>query len=255
MNLIDVAAQASAIVTLIALCWVTIRAFGKHPGWGLAVLLFSPLGALAFGHRYWRQVRRPVTIYIGAFCVTLVLGLYLFSSWGGWELVRTGMRVHQGMQARALASRDASNFLRANLSFADNSGLEIRNMAAAEFARNLVVREALQAARQAAEAETAAAAAAPAEEVRYHDMRRKVKSGDDTSYRLVYIPIDVSEAHKYIGATVKVTRRNVMEKEYRLAGASGNRLQFAQRNRSGNFSFSFRTSDIEKLRVLVKQPD
>ena len=39
-----------------------------------------------------------------------------------------------------------------------------------------------------------------------------------------------------------------------LTGASRNRLQFAQRNRGGNFSFSFRYSDIEKLRVLVKRP-
>ena len=113
------------------------------------------------------------------------------------------------------------------------------------------VREALEATRQADESETAA----PVENVPYHDMRKKVKYSDDSGYRLVYIPIDVSEAHKYIGSTVKVTRRNVVEKEYRLIGASRSKLQFAQRNRSGNFSFSFRNSDIEKLRVLVKQPE
>jgi hypothetical protein len=69
-----------------------------------------------------------------------------------------------------------------------------------------------------------------------------------------YITVDVEEAVKYVGATVKVTRRNVVEKEYRLTGVSGNRLQLAQRRRGGDFSFALRSRDIEKLRVLVKEP-
>lgn len=251
MHLIDVTAQVSAVVTFVALCWLTLRAFGKHPGWGLAVLFLSPFGALAFGHRYWREARTPLTIYTGAFAVTLSLALYLFTSWGGWELLQAGMRVQQGMQTNSLASRDASNFLKANLAFADRSGLDIRNMSTAEFARHQVVREALETAREAA---AEADSVEPVEEEPYHDMRKKVKSYDNSGYRVVYIPVDVKDAHKFIGATVKVTRRNVVEKEYRLTGVTGNRLQFAQRNRSGNFSFSFRTRDIEKLRVLVKKP-
>ncbi|MGB5473977.1 MAG: hypothetical protein WBQ78_10925 [Gammaproteobacteria bacterium] len=251
MNLIDVTAQVSAVITLIALCWLAMRAFHRHAGWGLAVLLFSPLGAAVFGRRYWKDVKKPLTVYAVAFLVTLGLTLYMFNAWGGWELLRTGVRVQQGMQSDKLASRDASNFLKANLAFAQKSGLDIRNIPAAEFAREQLVREALEAMRQAEDAE--AAEAEEVEEVPYHDMRKKVKS-QNTGYRVTYIPIDVSEAHKYIGATVKVTRKNVVEKEYRLTGATKSRLQFAQRNRSGNFSFSFRSRDIEKLRVLVKQP-
>lgn len=253
MNLIDVAARVSAVVTLIALCWLALRAFGKHPGWGLAVLFFSPLGALAFGHRYWHEVRKPVTVYAGALVVTLGLALFLFSTWGGWELLQTGVRVHQGMQANTLATRDASNFLKANLAFADRSGLDIRNLDTVEFARNQLVQEALEAVREAPAADETVTDE-PVVEQPWQDMRKKVKSRDDSGYRVVYIPIDVKDAQKYIGATVKVTRKNVVEKEYRLTGVSGSRLQFAQRNRSGNFSFSFRTRDIEKLRVLVKQP-
>ncbi|HUT40385.1 MAG TPA: hypothetical protein VM011_03515, partial [Gammaproteobacteria bacterium] len=90
MNLIDVTAQVSAVITLIALCWLTIRAFGKHTGWGLAVLLFSPLGAAAFGRRYWKDVKKPLIVYAVALLVTLGLALCMFSAWGGWELLRTG---------------------------------------------------------------------------------------------------------------------------------------------------------------------
>ena len=256
MNLIDVAAQASAIITLLALFWLSVHAFRKHAGWGLAVLLFSPLGAAAFGHRYWSETRKPLTVYATAFLVTLALALYMFSAWGGWELLRTGVRVHQGMQVNKLAGRDASNFLKANLAFAQNSGLEIRNIPAAEYARTQLVRDAMEASRLAAEAAAVEAIeeVEEVEEAPYRDMRRKVKSVDDSGYRRVYLTIDVADAHKYIGATVKVTRRNVLEKEYRLTGVSGNRLQLSQRNRSGDFSFSFRDSEIEKLRVMVRQP-
>jgi len=154
------------------------------------------------------------------------------------------------MQINKLADRDASDFLRANLAFAERSGLEIRNIPQARYAREALVREAVEAARQAA----APVTAGQDEDVSYFDIRKKVKSRADSGYRLEYIPINVTEAYKYVGSTVKVTRRNVVEKEYRLTGVTGNRLQLAQRNRNGSYSFSFRNRDIAKLRVLVKQP-
>lgn len=254
MNVIDVTAQIFAIITLVAMFWLSVRAFGKHAGWGVAVLLFSPLGALAFGHKYWNDVRIPLTVYITSLLVTLGLALYMFSAWGGWELLQSGARVHEGMQTSSLASRDASNFLRANLAFAERSGLEIRNIPQAEYARRQLVREAIEAARQAA-AQEPVEDVENVETVPAYDFRNKVKSVDNSGYRLEFIPIDVSDARKYVGSTVKVTRRNVVEKEYRLTGATGNRLQFSQRNRSGKFSFSFRSKDIDKLRVLVKRPN
>ena len=64
----------------------------------------------------------------------------------------------------------------------------------------------------------------------------------------------LSEAKNYIGSTVKIIRKGVLEKEYRLTGASANRLQLAQRNTAGTYSFSYNTRDIEKIRVLVKEP-
>jgi hypothetical protein len=73
-------------------------------------------------------------------------------------------------------------------------------------------------------------------------------------YRLSYKDIRIADARNYIGATVKVTRKNVLEKEYRLAGVTGDSLKFAQKNRSGSFSFAFKKRDIEKIRVLIKEP-
>ena len=72
-------------------------------------------------------------------------------------------------------------------------------------------------------------------------------------YRLVYLPINVADAKNHIGSTVKVKRKNVPEKEYRLIGSSGKRLEFSQRAGRGSYSFHYEPRDIEKIRVLTKQ--
>ena len=41
-------------------------------------------------------------------------------------------------------------------------------------------------------------------------------------YRLEYLPIPVDDAKNYVGYTVKVIRKGVQEKEYRLTGATAN---------------------------------
>ena len=66
--------------------------------------------------------------------------------------------------------------------------------------------------------------------------------------------IKVADARNYVGSTVKVTRKNVVEKEYRLVKASENRLEFAQNAGTGSYTFRYRNSDIEKIRVLTRQP-
>jgi len=69
----------------------------------------------------------------------------------------------------------------------------------------------------------------------------------------VYLPIKVTDAKNYVGSTVKVTRKNVPEKEYRLIGASGRRLKLAQNTGQGSYSFHYNIRDIEKIRVLTQQ--
>jgi len=85
------------------------------------------------------------------------------------------------------------------------------------------------------------------------NISKKVKPKKE-HYRLVYMPIKVADAKNYVGSTVKVTRKNVPEKEYRLIGSSGRKLEFSQRAGQGSFSFHYSINDIEKIRVLTKQP-
>ena len=71
--------------------------------------------------------------------------------------------------------------------------------------------------------------------------------------RLAYVPVKLTDINKYIGATAKVTRKNVEEREYLITGASPKHIEVAQRSTNGKFSFHFKNSDIENIRVLINE--
>ena len=247
MNSLPLITQIAAACSLLALGWLTVRAFSKKPAWGLAVMLLSPVGATFFGLKYWDEEKKAFLAYLVTFAVTAALAVTLFTAWGGWDLLRATYQVNNGINSRMLTTQDAEYFVKANTSFNEKSGLNIQDTYRMEKARNQLAIEAEEkVARELADSK-------PAEDnLDMANISKKVVSKKE-HYRLVYIPIKVADAKNYVGSTVKVTRKNVPEKEYRLIGSSGRKLEFSQRAGKGSFSFHYSTSDIEKIRVLTKQ--
>ena len=247
MNSLPLITQIAAACSLLALGWLTVRAFSKKPAWGLAVMLLSPVGATFFGLKYWDEEKKAFLAYLVTFAVTAALAVTLFTAWGGWDLLRATYQVNNGINSRMLTTQDAEYFVKANTSFNEKSGLNIQDTYRMEKARNQLAIEAEEkVARELADSK-------PAEDnLDMTNISKKVVSKKE-HYRLVYIPIKVADAKNYVGSTVKVTRKNVPEKEYRLIGSSGRKLEFSQRAGKGSFSFHYSTSDIEKIRVLTKQ--
>jgi len=240
--------QIAAVCSLLALGWLTVRAFIKKPAWGLAVMLLSPVGATFFGIKYWDKEKQAFLTYLVTFITTTALALTLFTAWGGWDLVRATWLMNSGIKSRMLTTYDAENFVKASMTFNEKSGLDIRDEYRMQQARKkLASNAAEQAALQQAEAD------APEDNLDIDSISKKVESKKER-YRLAYMTIKVTEAKHYVGSTVKVTRKNVPEKEYRLIGSSGRKLEFSQRAGHGSYSFHYNTRDIKKIRVLTKQP-
>lgn len=249
MNTLPLVVQITAITALATFIWLVIRAFGKHAGWGIAVLLFSPISAVAFGINYWKADKVPFLAYITTTVTAIALCLYLFSSWGGWELLHASRQVQLGITTQTLTERDTQSLMTLSESFDQKSGLEMQSSQLLVQAKQELARQAEKlAAIEAAEAE-----AARKKHLEFGNITKKVKPAQER-YRLAYLTINVADAPNYVGSTVKVTRKNVIEREYRLIKASGNRLELAQHAGSGSYTFRLRNSDIEKLRVLTKQP-
>ena len=55
MDMLLQLSQVFALIALVSLLWLIVRAFKKHALWGFSVLLFSPVSAACFGIRYWRE--------------------------------------------------------------------------------------------------------------------------------------------------------------------------------------------------------
>ncbi len=249
MNNPALIAQLTGFTALASFVWLVSRAFGKHNGWGIAVLLLSPISALVYGIKYWKIDKLPFLAYITTSVTAIALCLYLFSSWGGWELLRASQQVQQGIESHTLTEEDTQALLVISQLFDERSGLDMQSSQLLQRAKKEL---ALQAEQLAAE-EAAEAQQAEKGRLDFDKIDKKAKPAQER-YRLAYVTIKVAEAPNYVGSTVKVTRKNVVEKEYRLVKASGNQLEFAQQTGSGSYTFRFRNNDIEKIRVLTKQP-
>lgn len=247
MEFLPLIAQLIALTATAALIWLVVRAFRKHPGWGFAVLLLSPPGAMAFGIKYWQEEKQAFLAYITSFCTAVLLGAYLFVTWGGADMLR-GVRLdHQDIQSRTPSEADAADFMHTNLHLIENASAGQTEAANQEPAGEPPVAQAVTMADETRMPEQAPEAEQPAEE-------KVEKKSKPVRTRLAYVPVMVSDAGKFVGHTVKVKRRNVPEKEYRLTGVAPQYLEFSQKTGGGSYSFQYKETDIEKIRVLVRQP-
>lgn len=233
MDTLPLVTQMFGLIAFGALIWLTIRAFKMNPGWGIAVLLLSPFGATAFGVKHWNEEREPFLLYITTFLATLALCVYLFTTFGGLEPLGLSASLQRGMQIQNLAGTSRDHFMRTRASDGEIP-LSIDKSATGK-------------------STSPADVDIPAEERATSEDKPVIEKNKPVRYRLTYLPIKLSEANNYIGSTAKVRRRNAREKEYLITGTSPRHIELAHRSKGGQFSFRFKNSDIENIRVLVKE--
>jgi len=246
MNIISQIALLAGLIAGISLIWLAGRAFGKHMIWGLVVLFLSPLAAVIFGIRYWRDEKGPFLVYVATFSIAMTLGLYVFTIQGGWDAVRTAIRNQQHIDLRMSGENGKMSFVHTSLNPVAKA--PVRN--GKEVARPEQIGP--------VPTETAGSQTSAGNQVTPEAGTPAVTSAKPTvakkRYRASYVAISPSLADEYIGMTVKVKRMNRPEQDCVLRSVTPAGLGFEQHVRGGGtFSFRYRQSDIEKLRVLVKQ--
>lgn len=249
MNLLIPITLVLAVIALFAYFWLALRAFRVHPGWGAGVMFLFPLAAVPFGLRFWETEKKPFLLSLASTGAAAGLCLHLFNSWGGWALLDANTLVQRGIATQQLTREDAEAFLHISHDFRLRSGFSPGTEDTERYLQQYL--------RQEAEQQALVQANQDRQDDREDDqaalINEKVESDPEGHSLLVYRTIPLNQASRYIGATVKVTRRNVGEKEYRLTGVTARSLQFAQRNTNGAYSFAFRLKDIKKLRVLIRE--
>jgi hypothetical protein len=246
MNILTQIALLAGLIAGISLIWLVGRAFSKHAAWGLAVLFLSPLAAVMFGIRYWRDEKKPFLVYIANFTIAVTLGLYVFTIKGGWDVVRTALRTQQYINLQTSREDGRMSFVHTSLNSVAESPSHNSEVAAQPEQAGSIPPE------------TAESTATASGQVEAEKGMPAVTSSKPTvsekHYRVAYVTIPPSRADDYIGMTVKVKRMNRPEQDCVLRSVTPAGLGFEQHiSGGGTFSFKYRQSDIEKLRVLVKQ--
>ncbi len=273
METLNLLASLFGVVAFIALIWLLVRAFKRSILWGLAVLLLSPITATIYGIIYWREDKQPFLAYITSFIAAVGLGLYVFTAWGGWEMVRTGLVVNQGIHDKSLTQEQALAYMNSGLDFIENSNPGEDDVKKLELMRRFINqnettmsdadrqklqkeildlmekedlsaedREALEKMRTQITSTATLDTASP-----------KPRSTRPRKFNLVYVPIELSEAKDYIGKVVKVKRKNSTEQQVLLTRVSSAGMHFERRKYGGTFAFSYRNQDIEEIKVPQQQ--
>ena len=163
--------QLTGLSALASFVWLVSRAFGKHNGWGIAVLLLSPISTVVYGVKYWKTDKLPFLAFVTTSVTAIALCLYLFSSWGGWELVRASQQVQQGIVSHTLTEQDTHELLMTSRSFDEQSGLDMQSSNLLQRA----TRELALQAEQLAAIEAAESAAADPGHLDFDNIAKKVK--------------------------------------------------------------------------------
>jgi hypothetical protein len=275
METLNLLASLFGVVAFIALIWLLVRAFKRHILWGLAVLLLSPITAILYGIIYWRDDKKPFLAYITSFTAAVGLGLYVFTAWGGWDVVRTSLVVNQGIHDKTLTEQQALAFMNSGLDFIGNSNPGEEDMKKLELMRRFINQnEANMSDADRKKLQDEILDLMEKEDLSAQDrenlekMRTQIASAtpENTTVtlhpktatrpaktRLVYVPIKLSEAGDHIGKVVKVKRKNSSEQQVLLTRVSPGGVHFERRKYGGTFAFSYRNQDIEELKVPQHQ--
>lgn len=109
------------LVSFVGYIWLVVRAFKKEVLWGFGVLLLSPIVAVVFAVKYWREAKKPFLVYITSSVAAFAVSVYVFMAWGGWQIMGTAMQVTKGIEQQTLTEKDALRFMQSGLDFAENA--------------------------------------------------------------------------------------------------------------------------------------
>jgi hypothetical protein len=246
MNLLTQIALLAALIAGISMLWLVGHAFRKHAAWGVAVLVLSPVTAVIFGIRYWRDEKAPFLLYVATFTIAATLGLYVFTVKGGWDVARTAFHAQQYVHLQFSGESGNISPEHTSLNTVGEASVPVDKAAESRHEESSPIQP-----------DPAESPAIDSGQTAPEESTPKVTSAKPTGskkrYRAAYVTITPSMADDYIGMTVKVKRLNRPEQDCVLKRATPTTLAFEQHTSGGFLSFEYRQSDIEKLRVLVKQ--
>ena len=118
MRLLGILFPLLTLVSLVGYIWLVAVAFKRSVGWGIGVLLLSPISAIIFAVKYWQESKKPFLIYIGSVSASIAMVFAMFAFMGGFAMMSLASKIKDGEVTEA----DASAFIEQQMDRMENSG-------------------------------------------------------------------------------------------------------------------------------------
>jgi hypothetical protein len=251
-------AWLAGMASLVSYIWLTVLAFKRSVGWGLAVL-FIPFAFIVFAVKYWTEAKVPFLVNLGSG----VAGVAIFFAIGGAML---GMMMQ--MTPEEMSAEDAANFIESTMDEMEQSGtLDANEQQELDRMRSMLhdmqgevaggtqpsttpgstpiqLRDATDGSSTLTLPQGVSKSTSQLPEDLLSRHRRSPSSKADGA-------ISTSEAEDYIGLLMRIQGKN-LDTFGRLTKVESDRLTFERRLISGLVHFELSERDIETLTIIER---
>ncbi len=266
MKLLGLLFPLLGLVSLVAYIWLVVVAFKRSVGWGIGVLLLSPISAIVFAVKYWQESKKPFLIYIGSVSASIAMVFVMFAFLGGFARMSMASKMSEGEAGEA----EVAAFMEQHLDRMEDSGLldEQEQEQLQQVKQQL--KQMTNAQEGRAEEETPEAtsdavqpAANPTPVQSPQEVRQTLPPVAETSEPQSTAPttgprkrdlVPVSEVGRHVGEVLKVVTEDGRSFQGRLVSVNGNELVFEKHLRSGMITVPWDKSEIQSLHKVRRRP-
>jgi hypothetical protein len=96
MQVLGILFPLIGLVSLVAWVWLVVVAFKRSVGWGIAVLLLSPIAPVVFAVKYWQESKKPFLICVGSMTASLAMVVVMLTFLGGFAMTNMAKQMSEG---------------------------------------------------------------------------------------------------------------------------------------------------------------
>ncbi|MCP3981172.1 MAG: hypothetical protein GY716_17880 [bacterium] len=238
MQVLGILIPLISLVSFVAFVWLTVVAFKKHPAWGICVFLFSPISAIIFAVKHWREAKVPFLVSVGSSIALIGMVFMTFAAVGGMAAMEMAAEMENFSEQQATMQFQQD---------VDDSAPAIPNIQPVdETGGGDVVAEADENPLERKTPTTLSFSTKPQTEP-------KPDAVDSYAFARMPIgtkPIRVADAGSYVGRVVRVIGTDGVETKGYLAEKDGSLLTFEKHQTGGTYSFQLHSNDIETLYII-----
>ncbi len=261
MKLLGMLFPLLGLVTLVGYIWLVVVAFKRSVGWGIGVLLLSPISAIVFAVKYWQESKKPFLVFIGSMSASIAMVFAMFAFLGGFAVMSMANKMSEG----EVGTADVAALMEQQLDRIEESGnLDEEERAQLQQMKQMVaVQEGGEEATPATANDSDQPPANPTPVQSRPEIHRapnpagetpEPENTEPTTGHKARDVVPMSEVGRHVGQLMRVVTADGRTFQGRLVAENGNELVFEKYLRSGMMTVPWDKSEIESLYKVRKRP-